>query len=347
MHALSRIVECLNISFVCISRLDEAVSTFERMQSQGIVPSSYSYGTMIHIHGKAFDYEAAAALFTEMREKGFAPDEVIYSTIINLYGKANLFDEAEQLFEELREARLLSSEKTYTMMANLRLKAGNPSGALQLLNEMRWQRMPMNGFSWETLLLCHVKELDLPSAQAVFQSMTDLGLANIVTYTNMINLYGTLGLEKDAEHLYRKVQREKLSPDAEFYGAMVKVYCMAKKLDAAEDVVRVMTEQGIVPNSVIRTTLACAYGDAGRINEAEACFRSSNADGAATLSMINMYDKLGEKTKASMLINSLTKNVSSLDASTLNFLVKRFAKAGQAPNGSHMSVVVGPFCGRI
>jgi len=108
----------------------EALRLLERMQSQGLVPDSWSYAAATEACGKGGCWQTTLSLLQEMIGQGLDPDNINYGTILNACRKARQHERALDLLEEMVERRGLAPDGW-----NLDVAIGS------CVDERQWRRM--------------------------------------------------------------------------------------------------------------------------------------------------------------------------------------------------------------
>lgn len=114
----------------------------------------------------------------------------------------------------------------------------------------------------------------------------------------MMNVYATGGLYREAEELFKAMQRDCCSPDSFTYLSLVRVYTESLKYSKAEETISSMKENGIYPSCAHFNLLISAFAKVGLIVEAERIYKELVATGldpdvACNQTMLRGYMEYG------------------------------------------------------
>ena len=88
----------------------------------------------------------------------------------------------------------------------------------------------------------------LQRAMTLFRQGEKDGLADVHSYTNMVNAFVRCGKYDLAQHLFSTMKSLKISPNVVTYTILLKGFCAAGQMCVASDIVSGMAEEGIAPN---------------------------------------------------------------------------------------------------
>lgn len=119
-----------------------------------------------------------------------------------------------------------------------------------------------------------------------------------VSYNIMINVFACGGLYKEAEELFKAMQRDGCSPDSFTYLSFVRAYTESRKYSEAEETINSMQKNGVPASCTHFNLLFSAFAKAGVMPEAERVYNkmlgaSLKPDLACYRSMLRGYMDYG------------------------------------------------------
>ncbi|KAL0368348.1 UNVERIFIED_CONTAM: hypothetical protein Scaly_1053700 [Sesamum calycinum] len=88
------------------AHLQEASETFERMLQKGILPTTVTFNTLIHMFGNNGLLDEVASLMQRMEKDKCSPDTRTYNILISVHAKHNDIDLAARYLTKMKEASL-------------------------------------------------------------------------------------------------------------------------------------------------------------------------------------------------------------------------------------------------
>lgn len=293
-------------------RLEAALSWLQRMERDGVRADLVLYSTLIELARKLGDHAKAVSLFSRLRSSGIAPDLVAYNSMINVFGKAGLLREARGLLAEMEEEEAVRPDTvSYSTLLTAYVDNRRYVEALSLFSHMRERRVPSD------LTTCNIMidvygQLGMPrEADRLFWSMRRLGVEpSVVSYNTLLRVYGEAELFGEAVHLFRLMQRKGAVQNVVTYNTMIAIYGRSLEHEKAGNLVQEMQRAGVQPNSVTYSTMLSIWGKAGKIDRAAALFQKLRSSGVEIdpvlyQTMIAVYERAGLVAHARRLLSDL------------------------------------------
>ncbi|KAA8540426.1 hypothetical protein F0562_024655 [Nyssa sinensis] len=214
----------------------EASSWFDRMRTNGVVPSSFTYSILIDGFCKTNRVEKALLLLEEMDEKGFPPCPAAYCSLINTLGKAKRYEAANELFQELRENCGSSTARVYAVMIKHFGKCGRLTEALDLFNEMKKLGSSPDVYAYNALMSGMVRAGMIDEAHSLLRTMEENGCSPDINSHNIIlNGLARTGGPQRAIEMFAKMKHSNIKPDAVSYNTVLG--CLSRAGIVKEDLV--------------------------------------------------------------------------------------------------------------
>ncbi len=166
---------------------------------------------------------AARQLFTTMRTNGKA-DVFSWTTLISGYAQHDQPAETIELFREIQQEKLvLPNVNTYSSVLTACANVGNLQLGKQIHSELLRHSHQWNTIVETSLLNMYAKCNVLTEARKLFDSMRQRGVANMISWTNMISGYTQNKQANEAVKLLFEMQQEVAQPEIDpvVYGSMV------------------------------------------------------------------------------------------------------------------------------
>ncbi|XP_047310402.1 pentatricopeptide repeat-containing protein At3g16010 [Impatiens glandulifera] len=258
----------IKAAFDCKCPTSEAISWFERMKANDIVPSSFTYSILIDGFCKTNRLEKALILLEEMDEKGFPPCPAAYCSLINALGKANRYEAANELFQELKENCGSSSSRVYAVMIKHFGKCGHMSQAVNLFNEMKNSGCSPDVYAYNAVMSGMVRAGMMDEAYSMLQRMEDNGCEPDLNSHNIIlNGLARTGGPRQAIDMFRKMQKQsRLKTDAVSYNTVLGCMSRAGMFEEAALLMKDMEAKGFKYDLITYSSILDAVGKVDEVS---------------------------------------------------------------------------------
>ncbi|KAK6150939.1 hypothetical protein DH2020_015871 [Rehmannia glutinosa] len=229
VYSYGSIMSCLSK----LNKLNVVLRLYERMKALGIKPDRKVYNAVIHALAKGRLVNEARSLMKTMEEEGFAPDNVTYNSLIKPLCKSRLLDQAKQVFDEMTERGLLPTVRTYHAFIRA-LRTGEE--VFELLHKMHMTGCNPSHDTYIMLIrkFCRWRQLDL--VFKVWTEMSKNGLdpdrSSYIVLIHGLFLNGRLEL---AHKYYLEMKEKHLLPEPKI-DAMLQAW-VAGKVDADSNMI--------------------------------------------------------------------------------------------------------------
>ena len=277
----------------------EALDYFYQMQEQGVEPDKVTFISALSACASLESMAEGKEIHALVTYKGFELDVITGTALVNMYGKCKLLDDALAAFNNITQQTVISWNAIITVYA----QQGLGHEALELFRKMQQEEgMEPDKVTFIGILTAcacigaldegiaihnHIADLGLESdfvisnaivnmygkcaalqkAQSVFDNMHN---RNVVTWTALITAYAQQGHGSEALNLYKKMQEEKVMPNATTFLSLISACSHAGLVDEGLFYFSSMRdEHGIEPTYEHYGSMVDLLGRAGLLTEAE------------------------------------------------------------------------------
>lgn len=269
------------------------------MKKAGVTPSVAPYTSLIEAYGRKRFFEKAESIFNKMLEEGPSPTALTYQTIIGALIKGDKFGDAERIFSSISEvagANVKLDQKLCNLMIHCYGKSGKVDEASRLSRKM--------------------KAMDIP--------------LSVVTFNSLISCQPCV---KDAENVFRQMQRAKIEPDVFSYTSRIKAFSKARRADEAHYFFKAMVKSGIRPNRAAYNALLDAFATSKMVEEAQSIFKQMkrercSPDLLSYTTLMNAYVNVSNMDKAQQVLEQM--KMSGIQPNIISYgtLIKGYAEKG-------------------
>lgn len=210
--------------------LDEVVRVFGEIKDSGLQPDTVCYNILINAYSKALDVDGALLRLREMISVNLRPDAYTWTTLITLASERGDVENTERMFNEAREAGFEPNNMTYAALIAANVSVGNIEAAESVLQQAEDARR------------------ETPSAGP----MTQL-------WNNLLTGYAWSGDSGKLNEAYNRMRITRVPFDEYTYGILMHSLCLVDKVEAAENILRALREEGFAPNEIHYATLMVGY----------------------------------------------------------------------------------------
>ncbi|KAF8720061.1 hypothetical protein HU200_024833 [Digitaria exilis] len=251
--------------------------------SGGFVHTTITYCKMVHILGKARQFESMVALIQEMgkagalsmdafkiaiksfcaageiknavgvfelmRKNGFDDGVESFNCLLVALAQEGLGKEARQVFDKMRD-RYIPDLRSYTALVMAWCNARNLVEAGRVWNEMLEKGMKPDVVVHNTMIEGLLRGQRRPEAVKMFELMKAKGPPpNVWTYTMLIRDHCKRGKMDMAMWCFEEMQEARCQPDVATYTCLLVGYGNAKRMDRVTAVLEEMTQKGCPPDA--------------------------------------------------------------------------------------------------
>jgi len=260
--------------------VDEAWTTLEEMQTQGITTDKYTVSRMLMKtvgDGRSAKpnsqriYRGISLVekFIESQPKDV--DEVLFNALLDTCCRLKDLTRLEFTVKRMKELQIQPSPVTLGILVKTYGQAGDLQKVLQVWSDMEQQRGQANAVTYGCMIDACVKCGNLAKAVEIFTGMRESGKhKNTILYTTLIKGYG---LDKDlpnALQLFREMATEGVPYNTITYNSILDACVKCSDLATAEGLLREMMSptSSTEPDLITFSTLLKGYCYMGDLDKA-------------------------------------------------------------------------------
>lgn len=259
----------------------EAVKIFHRAIAEGVEPTSFLYNALIGKLGKARRIDDCLLYFAEMRSNGVRPTSVTYGTIVNALCRVSDERFAEEMFDEMESMPNYKPRPApYNSMIQYFLNTKRDrSKILAYYERMRSRNIEPTMHTYKLLIDAHasLEPVNMEAAEKVLESIKASGQRpEAVHYASLIHAKGCVLHDMDgARALFDSVVSNRdvrIQPC--LYQALFEAMVANGQVSSTSDLVNSMSRNGIEMTPYIANTLIHGWAAEGNISKAYEIYNS-------------------------------------------------------------------------
>jgi len=296
---------------------DDAVQIFRDMKNQGIVPSQYTFNTLITMYAHSNnpkDVEFVYLVVKEMQELGLSPDIVTYNTLLNMYQILKQPEEALNIFQEMKNNEIKPDIYTYNILINMFAKRFEPDQAFSVYKEMTENGISPNAITYCSLMDMHIKTNQPEKALALFSEMKEQAIEiNVIAFNILVHLYAKQDQPQKAAAILDEMKHHGVKPDVVTFNSLIDMYAKLQQEEEALSILnQKMPEAEVQPDIVTYNSIIFLYAQLKKPREAFATFDKiielgMKPDIATYTEMIQMFCALLLKDDALIMVERMNK----------------------------------------
>ncbi|KAG6486545.1 hypothetical protein ZIOFF_055122 [Zingiber officinale] len=276
-------------------KLEEALRLFIEMVDDDIVPNTVLYNSLLNWLFKQGHIEEAGFLLSDMRKAHASPDCFTCAIAVDGYFRNGLAHEALGYYKQIREEKsvndvipynslvkhlheqgriyevkqllgtmfssgLAPDVVTYSTLIDRFFKDRNIDDALEVYDQMLKDGQMPNLITYNSIIygFCQVEHVDL--ALLAVEELKGAGvLLDVFTYNTMIHGYLSLQRVEEACDLCHSMQRLGIAVNVVTCNIFMNFLCKSGCFDLAEELLRIMLDRFIIPDSITYTILVTSF----------------------------------------------------------------------------------------
>ncbi|KAI5067685.1 hypothetical protein GOP47_0018213 [Adiantum capillus-veneris] len=247
---------------------EEALKCFDQMQAEGLNPNAFTYACVLKACGNKRALDRGEDMHAQISERYdfLEKDTIVGTALVDMYCKCGAFGKAQEIFENLLSLDVASWNALIAGYA----EQGMGNEALNY-----FQQMQKKGFNPDTTtFMCLLKACGCMGAVCMglkaHAMLVKLGLVDEVPVigTSLVAMYANCGLLLEAE----KVFREFALHDVVSWSALMEGYAQLGKGENVLNLLKEMTQEGVLPSSVTLTIVLNACNHMGLLEEGQHYF---------------------------------------------------------------------------
>lgn len=263
----------------------EAVKIFHRAVAEGVEPTSFLYNALIGKLGKARRIDDCLQYFAEMRTNGVRPTSVTYGTVVNALCRVSDERFAEEMFDEMESmSNYKPRPAPYNSIIQYFLNTKRDrSKVLTYYERMKSKNIEPTMHTYKLLIdsYASLEPIDMPAAERVLNEMKASGhRPQAVHYASLIHAKGCVSHDMaGARRVFDSaVSNPQVRTEACLYQALFESMVANHEVRNTVDVVRDMEKRGIAITPYIANTLIHGWATEGNIEKSCTVYDSVGID---------------------------------------------------------------------
>lgn len=267
----------------------EALSLFQRMQSEGLDPNDCTYINSLRACALLEDIVQGRAIHSCVVEDGLISDVVVSNALLNMYGKCGASDEALFLFMNMEERDLIAWNGLITAY----VQQGLGAEGLELFKKMQQQGLKADKVTFLGVIGACASITALEEGKCIHVCLLNDGLQSDLQIGNaLIHMYGRCGALGSARSVFDKVRPHNVIS----WTAIIAAFSQQGHAKAALQLFKEMQKERVKPDEVTYIVVLTACSHAGLVEEGRSCFVSMEKEHGLTPNIehyVCMIDLLG------------------------------------------------------
>ncbi|CAN6675859.1 unnamed protein product [Malus baccata var. baccata] len=282
--------------------LREALVLFVQMQTQGLMPDSFSMSSALSACGKVGSLELGHQIHGHIIKRGYL-DEFVLNSLIDMYSKCGFVDSAYMIFDKIKHLGLV----TWNAMISGFSQNGNPVMAIGLFDEMYLNCHEINEVTILSIIQACSELGYLEKGKWVHHKLITLGIRkDLFTDTALTDMYAKCGDLRSAQGVFDMMEERSVVS----WSVMIAGYGMHGRINAATSLFDQMVETGVQPNEIIFMNILSACSHAGAVEKGRFYFRSMRDFGIEPTAehfacIVDLLSRAGDLNGAYEIIKSM------------------------------------------
>ncbi|CAM8953174.1 unnamed protein product [Rhodiola kirilowii] len=234
---------------------------FKDLEESIITPDIFTFNGVMDAYGKNGMIREMELVLARMKSYQIKPDVITFNLLIDSYGKKQEFDKMEQVFKSLMRSKEKPTLPTFNSMITNYGKARLREKAEQVFQKMVDMKYTPSYITYECLIMMYGHCNFVSKARELYDEMVASGKEVKVTTLNaMLDAYCITGSPEEAHILFEKARSGGMSCDASTYKLLYKGYTKSNTKELLQGLLKLMDEDGIVPNKKFFLEALGAFG---------------------------------------------------------------------------------------
>ncbi|XP_021807414.1 putative pentatricopeptide repeat-containing protein At1g69350, mitochondrial [Prunus avium] len=282
--------------------LREALLIFVQMQTQGLMPDSFSMSSALSACGKVGLLELGHQIHGHIIKRGYL-DEFVLNSLIDMYSKCGFVDSAYMIFDKIQHLGVI----TWNSMISGFSQNGDPVMAISLFDKMFLNCLEINEVAILSVIQACSELGYLEKGKWVHHKLITYGLGkDLYIDTALTDMYAKCGDLRSAQVVFDMMEERSVVS----WSVMIAGYGMHGKINAAISIFTQMRDTGMQPNEITFMNILSACSHAGAVEKGRFYFRSMRDFGIEPSAehfacIVDLLSRAGDLTGAYEIIKSM------------------------------------------
>ncbi|KAL6620061.1 hypothetical protein ACP70R_035200 [Stipagrostis hirtigluma subsp. patula] len=301
--------------------------------SGGFAHTATTYCKMVHILGKARQFESMVALIQEMGSVGALCMDA-FKIAIKSFAAAGEIKNAVGVFEMMRKHGVDDGVESFNCLLIALAQEGLGREARKVFDKLH-DRYTLDLRSYTALMLAWCNAKNLVEAGRVWNEMLEKGMKpDAVVHNTMIE--GLLRGQRrpEAVKMFELMKANGPAPNVWTYTMLIRDHCKRGKMDMAMRCFEQMQEAGMQPDVATYTCLLVGYGNAKRMDRVTAVLEEMTQkgcppDGRTYNALIKLLTNRNMPDDAARIYKKMIKKGLEPTIHTYNMMMKSYFLGGR------------------
>ncbi|KAF3794729.1 Pentatricopeptide repeat-containing protein [Nymphaea thermarum] len=235
---------------------------YQKMKKFGCKPSVFIYNRILDALVKSQHLDLALGVYGDFKNDGCVEESITFMILIKGLCKAGRIDEAFEILDRMRRNLCKPDVFAYTAMIRTLVRAENLDGSWRVWEEMVKDGVEPDVMAYTTMICGICKVGDVEKAYRLFERLKQKRLlVDRLVYGSLITSFVSVGRVSCACSLYKEMNKLGYRADLLIYDSLIEGLCSEGELDKANNVLRMLVQEGLVPTSITVRPLIVSYAD--------------------------------------------------------------------------------------
>ncbi|XP_057437085.1 pentatricopeptide repeat-containing protein At1g06143-like [Lotus japonicus] len=236
-------------------RSHQALACYVKMLRNGVVPTSYSFSSLVKACTLLMDSAAGKTVHGHVWKRGFDAHVFVQTTLVEFYSMLGLAGDARKVFDEMPERDAFA----WTTMISAHVRCGEVDSAARLFDEMPER----NSATWNAMIDGYAKSGNIECAEILFNRMP---CKDVISWTTLMTCYSRNKRFGDVVTLFHEMVSRGLAPDEVAMTTVISACAHLGALGLGKEVHHYLMVNGFGLDVYIGSSLIDMYAKCGSID---------------------------------------------------------------------------------
>lgn len=292
--------------FAQVGKFEDSLRFYNRMESEGILPDSYTVTGIISVSTATGDMVTGRRIHELVKKFGYDSDVSVCNSLIDMYGKFGEVEEAVAIFETMPKKDLYSWNSTISMYQ----REGDHDSTMKLFDEMQKTNCPPDIVTICTILPVCTQLSALMRGRELHGYIIRRELNN-EPYPFVENVLMDMYAKSGSLHNARSVFDTMQTQDTASWNILIGGYSCHGKVTEALEIFSTMCSMGIHPNDVTFVAVLSACSHTGLVDRGRRILDHMETDYNVTPTLehyscvVDMLGRAGRLSEAHSLLTNM------------------------------------------
>jgi pentatricopeptide repeat protein len=243
---------------------DQALSSFRRMQIEGLVPDTITFISLLKACGSMGAVDKGKRFHSDLMRSGFLDDNILIgNALVDMYAKCGMLAKAHEVIEQLPIRDVIS----WSALISGYVQEDRGHEAVACFDQMQSEGISPDVVTFLCILKAYGDMGAVQKAAGIRAELDSKGLLgkDMRLETALIDMYSRCDMISEA----RQVLEELPLRDAVSWNALISAYSQRGESRLALNSLEVMQLEGVPPDTVTFLSVLSAFSHSGLLSETE------------------------------------------------------------------------------